>query len=182
MVLAFGLVLITGAQSVYATDVPFQTSAKGISSGYQRETTIVIRDNTTWNALWKNLTATDAPPTIPPTPDFNTRMAVAAMMGPQPTCSNSIYISGISLQDGVLHINVTKVFGPDGEFPCPTDVSPYHVVTLQRFDGPSTVLHLTAGSPTGSTTPASLLSISLLALAPATVVVGYILLRRARNR
>ncbi len=148
------LVLLLFVTSVRGSGIAFQTISYGTSSGYKSESTLIIRDNATWQALWSNLTAIDNPPGAPSTPDFNTQMAIAAMMGPQPTCDSSIHITDIFLHENVLSINITKVLGnPNIESPCPTNISPFHVVQTQRYDGPTSTQTTTSSSPPGAMSP-----------------------------
>lgn len=172
------LLLLLSVPQVNASTLPFETLSQGVSSGYQSPATLIIRDNTTWQALWNNLTAIEAPPQKPATPDFSTQMAIAAMMGPQPTCSSSIHIQRISVQNGQLQINITKVYGRDGDFLCPTDISPFHVVQTQRFDGPATtsITIQSGGAPVATAT------LTALSLTFALVLVSLLFRSSLRRR
>lgn len=177
------ILLLSNIPRVDASTLPFQTLSQGISSGYQSAATLVVRDNVTWQTLWNNLTAIEAPPQRPPTPDFTKSMVVAAMMGPQPTCSNSIQVNSISVRNSEIQINITKIYGRDGDFPCPTDISPYHVVQTQRIDGPATtIVTIQSGTNRGAPVPAPV--IPALSLTSALLVVSLLLaaITRASKR
>jgi uncharacterized membrane protein len=107
------------------------TLAKGDSSDILDPARHVVRDPAAWAALW----ASHAPGSEPPHVDFATEMVVAAFAGERPTPGHAIEIVGARRESAALAINVSDVQPPRGMIAAQIIVTPFHIVTLPRYDG-----------------------------------------------
>jgi uncharacterized membrane protein len=108
------------------------TLAKGESSEILDPARHVIRDAAAWQALWSSHAGpgSQAPPV-----DFGTEMVVAAFAGERPTPGHGIEIVGARRESASLAVNVSEVQPPRGMIAPQLIVSPFHIVTVPRYEG-----------------------------------------------
>jgi hypothetical protein len=78
-------------------------------SGVRERLRVVIRDSASWNAQWRQLTATLSPSPAVPGVDFSREMVVVAAMGTQRSGGYSIHIDSVSARNGRLSVVVREV-------------------------------------------------------------------------
>jgi uncharacterized membrane protein len=108
------------------------TLAKGDSSEIVDPARHVVRDSAAWEALW---TSHAGPGSRPPHVDFATEMVVAAFAGERPTPGHGIEIVGARRASASLGVSVSEVQPPRGMIAAQIIVTPFHIVTLPRYDG-----------------------------------------------
>jgi len=108
------------------------TVAKGDSSEVLDPARHVIRDSAAWHALWSSHAgpSSQAPPV-----DFTTDMVVAAFAGERPTPGHRIEIVGARRESSSLAVTVNEVQPPRGMIAAQMIVTPFHIVTLPRYEG-----------------------------------------------
>jgi uncharacterized membrane protein len=108
------------------------TLAQGSDSGITLARRSVVRDDAAWRALWA---AHAGPGSAAPAIDFRSRLVAAVFAGEQPSSGHSIAITGGRSDAGVLTLKVAEQVPPRGQVGAQILVSPFHIVTLPRFDG-----------------------------------------------
>jgi uncharacterized membrane protein len=108
------------------------TLAKGESSEILDPARHVIRDSVAWQALWSSHAGPGSPP---PPVDFATEMVLAAFAGERPTPGHGIEIVGARRESASLDVNVSEVQPPRGMIAAQIIVSPFHIVTVPRYEG-----------------------------------------------
>ncbi len=108
------------------------TLAKGESSQILDPARHVIRDSAAWDTLWSSHAGPDSPP---PHVDFASQMVVAAFAGERPTPGHGIEIVGARRESESLAISVSEVKPPRGMSAAQIIVTPFHIVTLPRYEG-----------------------------------------------
>jgi uncharacterized membrane protein len=108
------------------------TLARGDSSGIVGSRRAVVRDAEDWRALWVD----HAGPEMPvPEVDFGSRMVAAVFAGERPTPGYEIEITGTGRAGRALVLAVTERSPAAGTVAAQMLVSPFHIVTLPRYDG-----------------------------------------------
>lgn len=108
------------------------TLAKGDSSEIVDPARHVVRDSAAWEALWSSHAG---PGSQPPHVDFATQMVVAAFAGERPTPGHGIEIVGARRESASLAVSVSEVQPPRGMIAAQIIVTPFHLVTLPRYEG-----------------------------------------------
>ncbi len=108
------------------------TLAKGDSSEILDPARHVVRDSAAWAALW---TAHAGPGSQPPDVDFAKEMVVAAFAGERPAPGYGIEIVGARRESASLGVTVSEVQPPRGMIAAQIIVTPFHMVTLPRYEG-----------------------------------------------
>ena len=108
------------------------TLAKGDSSEIVDPARHVVRDSAAWGALWSSHAG---PGSQPPHVDFATQMVVAAFAGERPTPGHGIEIVGARRESASLAVSVSEVQPPRGMIAAQIIVTPFHLVTLPRYEG-----------------------------------------------
>jgi hypothetical protein len=119
--------------------VPFVTLAAGAYSGIAAPTQAVVRDMATWEALWSQHTSNIVPPLAAPAIDFAREMVLAVVLGTRPTGGYSIRIIGVRpplVEGGAMVVRVAENSPPPGAIVTQALTSPFHFVTIPRWDGP----------------------------------------------
>lgn len=110
----------------------FSTIAKGDGSGVTASRRVVIRDNDAWRALWaEHAGSNDAAPAI----DFAAEMVAAVFAGDRPTPGYAVEIVDARRQDDTLALLVSESRPRTGAVAAQLIVTPFHIVTIPRFDG-----------------------------------------------
>jgi uncharacterized membrane protein len=108
------------------------TIAKGDGSGIVDPARHVVRDAAAWQALWSAHAGAGA---TPPQVDFASGMVAAAFAGERPAPGYAIEIVGARRDGSSLALNVNEVQPPRGMIGAQMIVTPFHIVTLPRYDG-----------------------------------------------
>jgi uncharacterized membrane protein len=111
---------------------PIATLAKGDSSGILDPGRTVVRDSDAWQSLWSAHAGMDAQA---PVVDFATQMVAAAFAGERPTPGYGVEILEPRRDGASLVVTVNETHPPRGMLAAQMIVTPYHIVTLQRYDG-----------------------------------------------
>lgn len=108
------------------------TIARGDGSAIVDPRRTIVRDPSAWRALW----VAHAGPDVPlPDVDFSTRMVAAAFAGERPTPGYEIEIVGPRRNGSTVAVVVSEVHPPPGMLAAQVIVTPFHIVTLPRYDG-----------------------------------------------
>ena len=108
------------------------TIARGESSGVVESQRVIVHDAGQWRALWA---AHAGPATTAPDVDFTSRMVAAVFAGERPTPGFEIEITGAARDGQALALLVTERSPSPGMMAAQVLVSPFHIVTLPRYDG-----------------------------------------------
>jgi uncharacterized membrane protein len=108
------------------------TIARGDSSGIVGSRRAVVRDAADWLALWVDHAGPETPV---PEVDFGSRMVAAVFAGERPTPGYEIEITGTGRAGRALVLAVTERSPAAGTVAAQMLVSPFHIVTLPRYDG-----------------------------------------------
>jgi len=109
------------------------TLAKGDASGVLDPERTIVRDETTWRALWSaHAGAAGEVPDV----DFTTRMVAAAFAGERPMPGYGVEVLQPRPEGASLVIPVREEQPRPGTVAAQLIVTPYHIVTLPRHDGP----------------------------------------------
>lgn len=112
--------------------VALTTVAGGADSGITVPRRMVVRDPDAWRALW----AAHAGPAAAAAPvDFASQMVAAVFAGERPDAGHTVAITSAHLDDGALTLAVEEPGSSSGRVAAQILVSPFHIVTLARFDG-----------------------------------------------
>jgi uncharacterized membrane protein len=111
---------------------PLATVARGESSGIVDSQRAIVRDAGQWRALWA---AHAGPATPAPDVDFTSRMVAAVFAGERPTPGFEIEITGTGRDGRALTLAVTERSPAPGMIAAQILVSPFHIVTIPRYDG-----------------------------------------------
>jgi uncharacterized membrane protein len=109
-----------------------KTIARGDFSRVLDARRMVVRDDVEWRALWA---AHAGPDRQAPIVDFGSRMIAAAFRGQLPSAGGSTAIIGATTDGRVLTIRVADQSPPAERPAAQVLVSPFHIVSLPRFDG-----------------------------------------------
>jgi hypothetical protein len=120
-----------------ATAVEFRelNESKQYFSGVAERKRSVIRDQSAWDALWRQASADHLPARPTPSVDFSREMVIVAAMGTKSSGGYSIHIDSVSERNHRLHVAVREVSpGKD----CMTTMAltaPAIAVVVPRRDG-----------------------------------------------
>lgn len=107
--------------------LPMQDEFPGTQSIATHPETAVIRDQLTWRAFWVNAFGADA--ATPPV-DFSQYMAVAVLIGPEPTGGYTVTIPSVLQIDDRLTVNYRVRVPMQGEVVTQAQTSPYDIVLI----------------------------------------------------
>lgn len=114
------------------TDAGFVTLAHGDTSRIVDRRRLVVHTDEEWRALW----AAHAGPEIsPPSVDFTSRMVAAVFAGERPTPGHEIEIVDSDEDGAGLTLTVAEHRPPRGTVAAQILVSPFHIVSLPKYDG-----------------------------------------------
>jgi len=108
------------------------TLAKGDSSEIVDAGHLIVRDQAAWRTLWSAHAGANAQP---PDVDFTARTVAAAFAGERPTPGYGLEIVGTRQEGSSLAIIVAEVQPPRGMIAAQMIVTPFHIVSLPRYDG-----------------------------------------------
>ena len=108
------------------------TIAQGNSSRVVQPRRVLARTADEWRALW----AAHSGPELPEPPvDFETRMIAGVFAGERPTSGFGVRITGTHRDGSSLVVDVEEQRPPDGAMTAQVITSPFHLVSLPRYDG-----------------------------------------------
>lgn len=110
------------------------TIAKGTLSGLDRGREVVVRTEGDWHALWKE----HAPEEPPPRVDFTARTVVAVFLGSRNTAGFDVDITAVDRRDAGATVRYRERRPGAGQMVAQIITSPFHIVSVPRFDGPAT--------------------------------------------
>ena len=108
------------------------TLAKGDGSGIVDPSRAVVRDLSGWHALWTAHAGDDA---HAPDVDFTTRVVAAAFAGERPSPGYAVEIGEPRQEGASLVVPVQETQPGRGMIAAQMIVTPFHIVTLPRYDG-----------------------------------------------
>jgi uncharacterized membrane protein len=111
---------------------PLTTIAEGGDSGISTARRTVVRDGTAWTALWA---AHAGPASMAPPIDFTSRLVAAVFAGERPSPGHSIRIAAARADADTLTLTVREQPPAAGTMAPQVLVSPFHIVSLPRFNG-----------------------------------------------
>jgi PrcB C-terminal len=109
------------------------TIAKGDGSGVSAPRRVVVRDDRAWRALWTEHAGTSA---AAPRVDFGTQMIAAVFAGDRPTPGYGVEITDVRREADALDIVVTESRPAPGMLVAQVIVTPFHIFSMPRFEGP----------------------------------------------
>ena len=108
------------------------TLAKGNNSQIVDPARHVVRNWSAWAALWDSHAGAGSQT---PRVDFAKEMVVAAFAGERPAPGHGIEIVGARRESASLAVTVSEVQPPRGMIAAQIIVTPFHIVTLPRYEG-----------------------------------------------
>jgi hypothetical protein len=124
--------LIVAAVALSQSGIPFTTVARGPISGIESPRQVTVRSQAEWETLWKAHAGSQA---IPPV-DFSSTMVVGVFLGSRPSGGFTVEISRIVREGGSLIVEYRERKPGPGAVAAQLLTSPFHLVTLDRQDGP----------------------------------------------
>ena len=114
------------------TSAGITTVARGESSEIVDAARHVVRDSAAWQALWSAHAGSASPP---PPVDFASEMVAAAFAGERPSPGHEIEIVDARHGAASVAVVVREIQPPRGMIAAQMIVTPFHIVTLPRYDG-----------------------------------------------
>jgi uncharacterized membrane protein len=111
-----------------------ETIAHGNSSRIAQPRRVLARTAEEWRALWAAHSGPDAAAPEPHV-DFDTRMVAGVFAGERPTSGFDVRITGTHRDGSALVVSVEEQRPPDGAMTAQMITSPFHLVSLPRYDG-----------------------------------------------
>jgi uncharacterized membrane protein len=109
-----------------------ETIAHGNSSRIAQPRRVLVRTADEWRAIW----AAHSGPEVPEPPvDFEARMVAGVFAGERPTSGFGVRITGTHRDGSSLVVDVEEQRPPEGAMTAQVITSPFHLVTLPRYDG-----------------------------------------------
>jgi PrcB C-terminal len=122
------------ACAAVAVTVPFSTLAKGLASGVDQPTQVVVRSQNDWAALWSRHMRTQIAPPPPPAVDFSRDMVVALFLGERPTGDYAIEVTQVERTDTGLAIRYRTTRPDPAAMQTQALTQPFHLIKLPRLD------------------------------------------------
>jgi hypothetical protein len=113
-----------------ATQVPFQTVAKGSLSGVREPSQVIIRSQAKWLALWHRHTLVDTNPAPAPVINFDKEIVAAVFLGEKPTGGYSVEIIRAEQMNGSLLIEYREKSPPPSSMTIQALTQPFHIIRL----------------------------------------------------
>jgi uncharacterized membrane protein len=110
-----------------------ETLARGDDSRLVEGRRFLIRDRQAFTAVWAAHAGHDVPL---PAVDFESRMVAAVFAGERPTPGYAIDVTGTTREGGELVVLVEERAPDPSRVAAQIVISPYHIATLPRDDGP----------------------------------------------
>jgi protease stability complex PrcB-like protein len=114
--------------------VPFKTLDRGDLGGIERPRHVTVRTANDWKMLTNQRGRGATAPAV----DFTRSMVVGVFLGTKPTGGYSVEITGIDRQGAELIVTFRERAPGRDDMVTQVITAPYHLVTIDRFDGPIT--------------------------------------------
>lgn len=111
---------------------PFTTIDQGDGSRVAEPRRAIVRDDGEWKALWAVHAGPDA---ATPAVDFTSRMVAAVFAGERPTPGYEVAITAARRHGTALALVVEEHTPEPGMVAAQMLVTPFHIVSLPRYDG-----------------------------------------------
>jgi hypothetical protein len=112
--------------------VTFKTLDRGVQSNIESRREVVVRTADEWTAFWKEHAINAQPPAV----DFTQSMVVGIFLGYRPTGGHSVEITRIERKGDELVVAFRERKPGKSDIVTQVITMPYHLVTVERFDGP----------------------------------------------
>jgi hypothetical protein len=113
-----------------ATEVPFQSIARGARSGIRDASQMVIRDQEQWKALWQKHTAIDTAPPPLPAVDFSKEIVAAVFLGEKATGGYNIEITRVIRTGRSIVVSFREQSPPPGAITTQAFTQPFHLARI----------------------------------------------------
>lgn len=134
------LVLLTVLTACSAAQMPTPLTElarlNAATNAFASETTLVIRDEPSWQALWSRMNADRSPASPLPAVDFAKDTVLVAAAGTRPTGGFSVAITDAAESGGEVIVKATITSPGPGCIVTQALTSPVHVASIPRRDGP----------------------------------------------
>lgn len=111
---------------------PIKEVAGAAYTGIQEPRRALVRTESEWRELWRELTAGTLPPPEPLTIDFETRMVIVAAMGRRPTGGYGIAIEEVRATTDSLYVTVVETSPGAGCLTTQALTAPVAAVSVER--------------------------------------------------
>lgn len=138
LALAVFILLASCAAQDRATTVPFDTLARGTSSGITEARRDTIRDGNAFAALWQRHAAAFSPPPALPAVDFTRDMVIAVWLGQRPTGGHAIEIVRLVETPENLRVETERRTPPPGALVTQALTQPFHLIRARATHKPVT--------------------------------------------
>ena len=136
-------VLIFMVMMAQTSSPPVATVGEGSSSGIDEPNTVIVRSAAEWDALWNS----HAGPQPAPAVDFSLNVVAAAFLGIRPTAGYRVEIVGTRRENDALVVEYVERRPAADAIVLQVLTSPFHIVTLPRFNGPIRFRRSPVGAP-----------------------------------
>jgi hypothetical protein len=116
-------------------------------SGIGDSLRVVVRDASTWQALWVRIQGQREPKTAAPLVDFSGQMVVAVALGSRGSTGYAINVDSVRVGDGMMRVFVTKSYPASGSEVGWMGTAPLDAVRVPRYMGTVTFVESTRVQP-----------------------------------
>jgi hypothetical protein len=114
------------------SDLPLTTVVQGPQSRAASAHEAVVRTQQEWKDLWETKIGRGERPAV----DFSSRMVVAVFLGTRSTAGYRVEITEAAEREGRLVVKYVERQPAPGMIVAQVVTSPFHVVSIQRHEGP----------------------------------------------
>src|SRR5438067_1161743 len=123
--------VVISVTALLAAPVPFISIAKGFVSDQETARQAVVRTPEAWQALWNDHATGDKHPVV----GSATKMAVAVILGRQPTAGYGVEIEDVKTDGDTLVVEYTERAPGRGTMAAQILTQPFHLVSVPRHEG-----------------------------------------------
>jgi hypothetical protein len=137
-VLALSVLTVLVACSAAQMSIPLTqlVTLNAANNAFSSQTTLVVRDQESWQELWSRMNATISPAPPVPAVDFSKDLVLVAAAGTRPTGGFSVAITNAAESGGEVIVNATITSPGRNCIVTQALTSPVHAVTMARRDAP----------------------------------------------
>lgn len=128
--LVFETTAVAESDLTAASQVAFQTVAKGYRSGLREPAQTVVRSQSEWNALWQKHSSIETNPPPPPAIDLNKEIVIGVFLGEKPTGGYDVEIVSVERSDGTLTVSFKEKSPQPGGITTQAFTQPFHIVRI----------------------------------------------------
>ena len=136
------MVLILMTMMAQTPGPSMATVGEGSSSGIDEPNTVIVRSASEWDHLWKSHAGIQPSPVL----DLSTNMVAAVFLGMRPTAGFRVEIVGARRESDALVVEYVERQPGAKTLVGQVLTSPFHIVTLPRFNGPVRFRKVAAGN------------------------------------